>query len=102
MHTLVSRLAAVRVHVLAVHQVQEPAQLVELSVVGGVSSMHREVHRPAGHPTPIDSVRLCDHRRGRLQAQRFLWPEGIRGHRGTTSLHPLATQRRLLVDNPKV
>ena len=102
LEALVSRLAAVRVHVFAVHQVQKPAQFVVLSVVRRISRVQGEVHRLAGYFAAVDPVGLRDHCRRRLQAQRLLRPEGVCSHRGPAGLHPLAPQRRLFIDDPEV
>jgi hypothetical protein len=61
-----------------------------------------EVHSPPSRRTAIDPVRLCDHRRGHLQTERFLRAESTRRDRGLAGVDPLAAQRRLLIDDPEV
>ena len=91
-----------RVKAFPVHQIEEPAQFVELGVVRGAPRVNREVHGTAGDGTPVQPVRLGNEGRCGLQAERFLGTEGARGDRRGALLHPLAAKRRFLVRDAEV
>ncbi len=59
---------------LAVEEVDVPADLVVLAVVGVVARLHRQVERGAGDRTEPDRVDGSDHRLGDVRAEHLLRP----------------------------